>query len=137
MIINKDQIMQKQIVNKLIERKIPLPVALLSNLDQEDLLDFLTAEEFDYFKNIDNEITIAKDYFNKIEDDEPIPESAIKAMKKALRYYSIYGMCYDWYWQNIIDYDFDKDIINWITDDDAYIKLTKLYKYYLEWKRKI
>ena len=129
--------MQKQIVNKLIERKIPLPVALLSNLDQEDLLDFLTPEEFDYFKNIDNEITIAKDYFNKIEDDEPIPESAIKAMKKALRYYSIYSMCYDWYWQNIIDYDFDKDIINWITDDDAYIKLTKLYKYYLEWKRKI
>lgn len=36
--------MHQQIVDKLIERKIPLPVALLSNLDQEDLLDFLTPD---------------------------------------------------------------------------------------------
>lgn len=86
--------MHQQIVDKLIERKIPLPVALLSNLDQKDFLDFLTPEEFDYFTNIDNEITIAKDYFNKIEDGETVPESAIKTMKKALRYHSIYGMCY-------------------------------------------
>ena len=129
--------MHKQIVDKLIEHKIPLPVALLWNIDQKNLLDFLTNEEYEYFTNSNNEITIAKYYFEKIEDDKPIPEISIEAMKKALRYYSIYGMCYDWYWRNVCDYDFDKVILNWITEDDAYIKLTKLYKHYLEWKNKI
>ena len=129
--------MHQQIVNKLIKRKIPLPVALLWNVDQKNLLDFLTAEEYDYFTNSDNEITIAKYYFEKIKDDRPVPGIAIRAMAKALNHYSIYGMCYDWYWGNVCDYDFDEVILNWITEDDAYIKLTKLYKHYLEWKNKI
>ena len=129
--------MHKQIVNKLIEHKLPLPTALLWNIDQKNLLDFLTNEEYKYLTNTDNEITIAKYYFEKIEDNEPIPENVIEAMKKALRYYSIYGMCYDWYWRNVCDYDFDEVILNWITEGDAYIKLTKLYKHYLEWKHKI
>ena len=129
--------MHKQIVYKLIEQKIPLPVALLWNIDQKNLLDFLTTAEYDYITNNDNEIKIAKYYFEKIEDNKPIPENVIEAMKKALRYYSIYGMCYDWYWRNVCDYDFDEVILNWITEEDAYIKLTKLYKHYLEWKHKI
>lgn len=129
--------MHKQIVDKLIEHKIPLPVALLCNVDQKNLLDFLTAEEYDYFTNSDNEITIAKYYFKKIEDDRPIPGIAIRAMAKALKHYSIYGACYDWYWGNVYDYDFDEVILNWINEDDTYIKLTKLYKHYLEWENKI
>lgn len=129
--------MHKQIVYKLIEQKIPLPVALLWNIDQKNLLDFLITAEYDYITNNDNEIKIAKYYFEKIEDNKPIPENVIEAMKKALRYYSIYGMCYDWYWRNVCDYDFDEVILNWITEEDAYIKLTKLYKHYLEWKHKI
>ena len=129
--------MHKQIVDKLIKHKIPLPVALLWNVDQKNLLEFLTAEEYDYFTNSDNEITIAKYYFEKIEDDRPIPGIAIRAMAKALNHYSIYGACYDWYWGNMCDYDFDEIILNWITEDDAYIKLTKLYKHYLEWENKI
>lgn len=129
--------MHKQIVYKLIEQKIPLPVALLWNIDQKNLLNFLTTAEYDYITNNDNEIKIAKYYFEKIEDNKPIPENVIEAMKKALRYYSIYGMCYDWYWRNVCDYDFDEVILNWITEEDAYIKLTKLYKHYLEWKHKI
>lgn len=87
--------MHKQIVYKLIEQKIPLPVALLWNIDQKNLLDFLITAEYDYITNNDNEIKIAKYYFEKIEDNKPIPENVIEAMKKALRYYSIYGMCYD------------------------------------------
>ena len=87
--------MYKQIVEKLIEHKIPLPVALLWNVDQKNLLDFLTTEEYDYFTNNDNEITIAKYYFEKIKDDRPIPGIAIRAMAKALKHYSIYGACYD------------------------------------------
>mgnify|MGYP000935396706 CR=1 FL=1 len=55
--------MHKKIVEKLIEYKIPLPVALFWNIDRKNLLNFLSTEEYEYLTKIDNEITIAKYYF--------------------------------------------------------------------------
>ena len=122
--------MYKQIVDKLIKNKIPLPFALFYNPSCP--LEFLNKDETDYLYDENNEDFISNYYFSNIKNDEPIPDNVIQALKEAVKYYTIYELCYDWYWQNVCDYDFDEVVLSWITEEDSYIKLTNLYRHYLE-----
>ena len=121
--------MYKQIVYKLIKNKIPLPFALYN---PHTLFGFLNKDEINYLYDENNEDLISNYYFSNIKNDESIPDNVIQALKEAVKYYTVYELCYDWYWQNVCDYDFDEVVLSWITEEDSYIKLTNLYRHYLE-----